>query len=368
MHGGVMKVALVSPYSWAHPGGVNNHISGLAGKLAGRGHSVTIIAPEATGHCAAGRLVDAGRSVPVPANGSVARLALAPGTSGRIRREIERGGFDVVHVHEPMVPMISIAAVRAADCRVVATFHSAGDGPSVLYRLAAACIPGVPGRLDVRIAVSEAARDQAARYLPGEYLLVPNGVDVERFSGAPRTGRSDGAPEILFVGRNEPRKGLSVLLDAFPEVCRRVPGARLKIIGSGVTGASIAQSLAPPLRDRVTVLGFVENEELPGHYAAADVFCAPALGGESFGIVLVEAMAAGTPVVASDIPGYRAVVEQAGGGVLFQPGRPSDLAGKLSALLADARRREAIAAKGSRGVERFSWEAVTPRIESIYRG
>lgn len=368
MHGGVMKVALVSPYSWAYPGGVNNHISGLAGRLTARGHSVTILAPEAAGRFAEGRLVDAGRSVPVPANGSVARLALAPGTSGRVRRAIGRGRFDVVHVHEPMVPMVSLAAVRAADCRVVATFHSAGDGPSVLYRLAAALIPGVPGGLDIRIAVSEAARQQAARYLPGDYLVVPNGVDVGKFSGAPRTGRGDGAPELLFVGRNEPRKGLSVLLDAFPEVCRRVPGARLKIIGSGITRASIAEAVAPPLRDRVTVLGFVANEELPGHYAAADVFCAPALGGESFGIVLVEAMAAGTPVVASDIPGYRAVVEQAGGGVLFRAGNSSDLAGKLAALLADAGRREMLAEEASRGVGRFSWEAVTPRIESVYRG
>lgn len=362
-----MDIAIVSPYSWAHPGGVNNHIEGLARELGSRGHHLTVIAPDAPARSGGPTMVTAGRSVPMPANGSIARIAIAPGTGARVRRALQRGAFDVVHVHEPMVPLVSTSAVAGAKGRVVATFHSAGEG-SAVYWLASKALKGLASRIDARVAVSQPARSLASRYLPGDYEIIPNGVDIGRFREAATRARAPEGQEILFVGRNEPRKGLAVLLEAFEEICGRVPDARLKIIGSGVTPAAISSSVPSGLRGRVAALGFVPNEDLPEHYASADVFCAPALGGESFGIVLVEAMAAGTPVVASDIPGYSAVLQQAGGGMLFRSGDPSDLAGKLAGLLLDEALRSDLAAAGSEGVEQFSWEVLAPRLEAVYSG
>jgi phosphatidylinositol alpha-mannosyltransferase len=268
-----------------------------------------------------------------------------------------------------MVPMVSTAAVKYAGCRVVGTFHAAGDGGSLAYWLGKNLMRRVPMRLDARVAVSEPARALASRYLPGEYEIVPNGVDVARFkaAGAKAAGGGRGL-EILFVGRNEHRKGLDVLLEAFGEVCNSVDRCSLKVIGSGFTQGGVRACLPARLGDRVEVLGFVSNDELPGHYAAADVFCAPALGGESFGIVLVEAMASGTPVVASDIPGYSAVVERAGGGVLFESGSPSGLAKALIGVLRDETLRLELGRKGLAGVEQFSWEVLVPRVEAIYEG
>ncbi len=362
-----MKIAIVSPYSWACPGGVNNHVEGLASHLAARGHDVTVIAPDGGTAVEGAAFVSAGRSVPVPANGSVARIALTPGTGARLRRILLDGSFEVVHVHEPLVPLVSTSAVKAAGCRVVGTFHTAREGGSMTYRLGAGLLRGVAARLDARIAVSEAARALASRYLPGDYEIVPNGVDVSRFKAAgPLPKRPGESPSILFVGRNEPRKGLSLLLEAFPLVCSSIGGCVLDIIGSGFTARGVEALLPADLHDRVRVAGFVENDELPARYSAADVFCAPATGGESFGIVLVEAMASGTPVVASDIPGYRGVLERAGGGLLFENGNAGDLARALIEVLADRALRDDLAKKGLQGAEQFSWQLLTPLLESLY--
>lgn len=364
-----MNIAIVSPYSWAHPGGVNNHIEGLTRQLLSRGHEVTIVAPDEGRPVEGAAFISAGRSLPVPANGSVARLALLPPTGRRVRRAVTSGRFDVVHVHEPLVPAVSTSAALAARCRVVGTFHAAGDGGSAAYWLGKTLLGRVAGSLDCRVAVSEPARALASRYLPGEYEIVPNGVDIGRFS--PRSAveeKTDAGPEILFVGRNERRKGLSVLLESFPSVCEAVPGCRLKVIGSGFTAEGVRAALPVSLRERVEVPGFVGNDELPEHYASADVFCAPALGGESFGVVLIESMASGTPVVASDIPGYRAVVDQAGGGVLFEKGNPADLSRALIEVLTDDMLRGELEERGLGGMRQFSWEVLAPRLERIYSG
>lgn len=378
-----MRIAIATPYSWSHPGGVNNHVSGLSRQLAELGHDVTIIAPDAAGAdgdaAPASRrlvsdaggsvdavMVDAGRSVPLPANGSIARLALLPGSGGRVRRALSSGDFDVVHVHEPLVPLVSSAAVMAAPRKVVGTFHAAGDGRSLTYLFGATLMGRVARRLDRRIAVSVPARALASRYLPGEYRIIPNGVDVSRFSPGARGGPLDAGPSILFVGRNEKRKGLDVLLEAFPLICEKVEGCRLEVVGSGFDTCDVLSRVPGALREQVSVSGFVANEELPEKYASATVFCAPALGAESFGIVLVESMAAGTPVVASDIPGYSAVLEQAGGGVLFRRGDPADLARALVDVLADSALREELAGKGLSGVGRFAWPAVAERLLEVY--
>ena len=353
-----MRVALVSPYSWSHPGGVNNHLEGLGTELLGHGHEVTIIAP-GSGTVPAGiEFVSAGMPVPVRANGSVARLALSPTVYHRVRRALS-SGFDIVHVHEPLVPMVSLSAVASARCAVVGTFHAAADS-SAIYSLAKFALPRAHSRIDARIAVSEPARELASKYFPGDYEVIPNGVDLSRFSpGAERPERLDGpGPFVLFVGRGERRKGLDVLMRAFGDVKARVPGCRLIVIGEGHERKG---------GESVIYLGYVKNEELPGYYASADVFCAPALGGESFGIVLAESMASGTPVVASGIPGYRAVLQQAGGGLLFEPGDSEALAGRLLELLSDRPLREKLSRRGLDGVKAFSWESVAGRVEEIYR-
>lgn len=367
-----MRIAMASPYSWAHPGGVNNHISGLAAEMMRRGHQVSIIAPD-EGRVPAGAIFSsAGRSVPVPANGSVAHLALSPGTRRRVAGAVEEGRFDVVHVHEPLVPLVSTSVVKAARAPavVVGTFHASSEGRSLTYGLARLAMKGVQRRLDHRIAVSGPARALASRYFEGDYEVIPNGVDVERFSpGGERPGAMlpAGTPVVLFVGRNERRKGLGVLLEAFPEVTRAVPGCRLVVIGEGYS----PDVLRPPdgaAREDVLFLGRVSNEELSSYYAAADVFCSPALGGESFGIVLIEAMASGTPVVASDIPGYRDVLAQTGGGLLFGTGDRGDLAAALTRLLSDDSLRMEYSRVGLESSARFSWKVLADRIEQVYRG
>lgn len=362
-----MRIAMVTPYSWAHPGGVNNHVRGLAGEMIRRGNDVVVVAPD-SGACPEGAgLESAGRSVPVPANGSIAHLAVMPGSGRRVARAVS-GGFDVVHVHEPLVPAVGPAAVRAAAGRVVATFHAAADGRSLVYNLSRTFYSGIIGRLDARIAVSESARSLIYRYFPGDYEIVPNGVDLCSFSPdreRPGTFPPEGAPVVLFVGRNEKRKGLDVLLRAFPTVAGLVPSCTLALVGEGLDERSAA-GMPASLRKRIVVLGRIEGERLPDYYAAADVFCAPALGGESFGVVLLEAMACGTPVVASDIPGYRDVLERAGGGVLFRRGDETDLAERLVELLTDEEGRRRLGERGREGVGAFSWRLLGDRIENIY--
>jgi phosphatidyl-myo-inositol alpha-mannosyltransferase len=365
-----LKIAVVSPYSWAHPGGVNNHVEGLSTELARRGHEVTIVAPDGGVEVPGTAFIKAGRSVPVPANGSIARLALLPATRSLVRKALREGDFDVVHVHEPLVPMVSTSAVMGAPGRVVGTFHAAGEGRSVSYALAKVLMGRVHSRLAALIAVSEPARSLASRYFPGEYRVIPNGVDLGRF--APGGGRPSGfppgdGPVVLFVGRNEPRKGMDVLLEAFNALSASVPGCRLVVVGSGFEEGKVRHSVAAGLRERVTVVGQIGNEELPAYYSAADVFCAPALGGESFGVVLIESIASGTPVVASDIPGYSGVLEKSGGGLLFKTGDPDSLAKALTALLVDDDRRRGLAEEGLERVKEFSWERLAERLEQVYR-
>ena len=365
-----MKILMASPYSWAHPGGVNNHISGLATEMMKRGHEVSIIAPDGGNVPPGARFASAGRSLPVPANGSIAHLALYPGTRRRVAGVVSGGGFDVVHVHEPFVPLVSACAVKAAgaSATVVGTFHASSERGSLAYWVARRAMRGVQRRLDRRIAVSGPARALASRYLAGEFEVVPNGVDVERFSPGgerPAAMPPAGAPTVLFVGRNERRKGLEVLLGAFPKVAHAVPGCRLVVIGEGY-GPDAARLPGGPAREDVVLLGFVCNDELSSYYAAADVFCSPALGGESFGIVLIEAMASGTPVVASDIPGYRDVLAQTGGGLLFRTGDEGDLAAALVRMLLDETLRMEHARAGLESSVNFSWSVLADRIEQIY--
>jgi phosphatidylinositol alpha-mannosyltransferase len=300
-------------------------------------------------------LVPAGRTVPVPYNGSVARLAFGPLTLARTRRWLRKGSFDVLHLHEPTVPSVSMLALFAAQGPIVATFHTATARSRALEVFGTALQPGLE-KISGRIAVSPAARRVVMEHLGHDAVLIPNGVDVRRFSAAAadRDGRT-----VLFLGRiDEPRKGLDVLLGAVPTVRAAVPGVRFVVAGPGELDE------APPVG--VELLGLVAEADKPGLYAAADVYCAPNTHGESFGIVLIEAMAAGTPVVASDLEAFRRVLDDGEAGVLVPVGDCAALATSLITLLQDATARAELAVTGSRAVLAYDWEHVTAQIVEVY--
>jgi phosphatidylinositol alpha-mannosyltransferase len=352
-----MRVALVCPYSWNVPGGVQSHVAGLAGALQARGVAAEILAP-ADRRVSFPGFVPLGRSVPILDNGSIVRVALDPASSARIARLVRSGRYDIVHLHEPMIPAVCLTALLASTRPLVGTFHMYASSRR-WYRpfapLARAAIP----RLDARIAVSEAALLHVTRTCPGEYRIIPNGIDVASFS-AP--GERAGG-RILFIGRADPRKGLAVLLEAFS----RLPGTtELELVGVSPRELSRAgRRLPPPAARRVSALGHVSDTERAALLARADVLCAPSLEGESFGIVLVEGMAAGVPVVASAIPGYVDVLPESCGR-LVPPGQPEALADALRLLLADGTLRARLGEAGRRAARRFDWQRVCTEVLEVY--
>lgn len=341
----MVRVALVCPYSWSVPGGVQSHVSGLAAELRRRGHEADVLAP-ADGPAAGVRVL--GRSVPIPDNGSVQRVALSPAAAARTVRALRRGRYDVVHLHEPMLPAPCLTALALRPAPLVGTFHMAADSRR-WYRVFAPLCRRALARLEVRIAVSEQARRHVAATCPGDYVVVPNGVTLP---GAPDAAPAAGRPpRILFVGRPEPRKGLPVLLDAFACVDG---GSHLDLVGpSGDFGP------------RVTAHGRVDDARRSELLRGASVLCAPSLRAESFGLVLVEAMAAGVPVVASDLPAYRAVLPR-DCGVLVPPGDAGALAEALSRVLGDRELRAGMSAEGPAAAARYGWERVGARILELY--
>jgi phosphatidyl-myo-inositol alpha-mannosyltransferase len=367
-----VKVGIVVPYSWSFWGAVVEHAELQAEALRRRGHDVRLVmGNDPPGsftrvlHPRLGRhgepppeVIPVGRSVIVPANGSLPNIVLSPRTVGRVRRALAEERFDVLHLHEPMTPAICVAALALARCPVVATFHASGK-----LRWAAIAEPVwgfLNDRIDHRIAVSEPARASAARLHGGEYELIPNGVLIpERAEAGGREHR------LVFAGRHEARKGLHVLLRAWPEIHRRT-GARLRVAGSDplAVGLLLARLRVP--EEGIDVLGFLSQEELTAELLAAKALVAPSLGGESFGMVLTRAFACATPVVASDIPGYRGVMEPEAG-VLVAPGDPRALAEAVEALLDDEPRRESLGRRARElAVSRYSWDDIAGRLTQIY--
>jgi phosphatidylinositol alpha-mannosyltransferase len=304
-------------------------------------------------------VIPVGRSVIVPANGSLPNVVLSPRTVGRIRRTLEREQFDLLHVHEPLTPVISVAALAHARCPVVATFHAAGRGmrwPKVGMPLWGFLVD----RIDVRIAVSDAAKQAADDYAPGEYEVVPNGVLIP--PEADPGGRSD---TVLFVGRQEQRKGLSVLLRAWADIHART-GARLRVVGADPLAVRLLMARERVPVDGIEALGFLPQEALTAELLAAKAMVAPSLGGESFGMVLTRAFACATPVIASDIPGYRDVMT-ADAGVLVPPGDPRVLADAVVALLGDEQRRRILGANARLvAQEHYSWDQIARRLLALY--
>ncbi|MGH9017879.1 MAG: glycosyltransferase family 4 protein [Acidimicrobiales bacterium] len=333
-----MRIALVCPYSLSVPGGVQGQVLGSARALEALGHEVTVLAPadapvEGDGDgdgrgLGTGTVVTLGRSLSVPANGSVAPVSLDPFAAGRALRIIGDRRIEVVHLHEPLAPGAGWACLWRCRRPMVGTFHR--SGASTAYRLLGPLVRRAAARLAVRCAVSPEAGETASQALGGSYEIVGNGVEEKRFAEA--TPWPTDGPTVLFIGRHEPRKGLGVLLEAFGRVVESHPTATLWIVGSGPETEALRARTAP--ERRVQWLGRVDDDELAARLRGADVLCAPSLGGESFGMILIEAMAARTAVVASDIPGYSYVAR--GHARLGPPGDVAALAENLSAALADA--------------------------------
>jgi phosphatidyl-myo-inositol alpha-mannosyltransferase len=359
-----VRVALVSPYALDVPGGVQAHVTSLADALRDQDHDVTLVGPGDGSH------VSVGRAVRVPFNGSVAPIAASPAAARATRRVLAELRPDVVHVHEPLVPTVGIAAATAGSAPTVGTFHAWSD-TARLYRAGRPIARRIVDRLDARLAVSDAAATYhggALGFPPSGFRIVPNGVDVARFADAspfPEL-RDPDRPALLFVGRLERRKGLEPLVRAFTRLKTDRPELRLLVVGDGPERDRCRSLLPARLRSDVSFLGRVDHDDLPRLYASADLYVSPALGGESFGIVLLEAMAAGVPLVASDIPGYRSVARDGAQGRLAPPGDVPALATAIGALLDNPALRAAMAAEGRRTVEAYDWAVVARRAVAVY--
>ncbi|HEX3493357.1 MAG TPA: glycosyltransferase family 4 protein [Streptosporangiaceae bacterium] len=361
-----MRIGLVCPYTWDVPGGVQEHVRGLADALIDLGHHVSVIAPaDVDEHLEPDYVVPAGRAVPVPYNGSVARLSFGFLSAGRVRRWLKEGDFDVVHVHEPAAPSLGLLACWAADGPIVATVHTAMPRSRVLHA-AQPILASALEKISGRIAVSEAARTTLVEHLGGDAVLIPNGVSVRRFEKAePLPGWPGEGGTLGFLGRmDEPRKGLPVLLQAFRQLAADRPGLRLLIAGRGE--AQELDQLPAAIRERVVLLGQVSDEDKVRVYHSVDVFCAPNTGGESFGIVLAEAMAAGSPIVASDLDAFRRVLRGGRAGELFENGNPADLAAAVGRMLDDPARRARLATAAAAAVREYDWPLVARDVLRVY--
>ncbi len=367
-----MKIALVSPYDFAHPGGVVLHISCLEHYFTRMGHEVKVIAPASRAVPDFGdRFIPIGRPRPIPSSGSIARVTISIWLAPKIRAVLEREKFDIIHFHEPLMPMLCTSILRLSKTANVGTFHASYGKPG--YNFARPIGRWILRRwfrkLDGKIAVSKPAMEFASANFPGYYNIIPNGVDVGHFSPdvAPIEEFKDGKLNILFVSRLEKRKGLNYLLEAFKQVKEEIPDSRLIIVGPGTRlrrkyERYVARS---GLKD-VVFVGLVSYDELPRYYQTADVFCAPAIGSESFGIILLEAMAMSKPIVASNIEGYASVISHGVDGLLVPPADKNKLAQALISLLNDEALRKEMGAKGRIKALEHSWERISQRVFDYY--
>jgi len=366
-----MKIALVSPYDFAVPGGVNNHIEHLRDNFVRLGHEVRIIAPSSrpSSHRPEQMVIPIGRAVGLPASGSVARVTLSLRLAPKVKKVFQEEHFDIVHVHEPFAPFLPLHALRLSDAINVATFHAAKEGGNRWYLYGRHVLKRWFRRLHGKIAVSVPAMRLVSRYFPGYYNIIPNGVDVEHFEAErePVPQYADGRPNVLFVGRLEKRKGVKYLLQAFAEVKKEMPEARLLIVGPPTRAARGYRRwvVEKDLPD-VEFVGYVTYDELARYHHTADIVVAPATGNESQGIVLLEAMAAGRPLVATNIAGYASVVTHGVEGLLVTPKDAHSLAAALLELLAAPDKRREMGQNGRLRAEQFRWERVSQRVLTYY--
>jgi phosphatidyl-myo-inositol alpha-mannosyltransferase len=368
-----VKVGIVVPFSWSFWGGVNEHAELQAEALGRLGiETRTIIGNDPPGtftralHPRHGRhdeppdgVIPVGRSVIVPANGSLPNIVLTPRVTGRLRRALAKERFDILHLHEPMTPGICVAALASARCPTVATWHAAGE--LNWHRMGLPLWGFLIDRIDYRIAVSDQARASVSRWLPGAYDVIPNGVLVP-----PAADSADREHSVVFIGRHDPRKGLPVLLNAWPEIQRRT-GARLRVVGADPLAVRLLLSRHRVPEAGIDVLGFLSQDDLTAELLRTKVLAAPSIGMESYGMVLTRAFACAVPVVASDIDGYRDVMTDETG-LLVPPGDSAALAEAIVTLLEDEelRRRLGTAARVV-AVERYSWSSIAERLAEVYR-
>ena len=357
-----MRIGIVCPYSFDVPGGVQYHVRDLAEVLVGLGHQVSVLAPAEDEDGLPAYVVSAGRAVPVRYNGSVARLSFGPISATRVRRWLAAGNFDVLHVHEPVTPSLSLLAVLAARGPVVATFHTAMTRSRVMAA-AQGALQLVLEKITARIAVSELARRVQVEHLGGGAVEIPNGVAVAKFAGAqPLPGWPGTGGAVGFLGRfTEPRKGFPILLDAVARLAPSRPDLRLLVAGPGDPDLV---DIPADLDGRVVMLGRVSEEDKARMLASVDVYVAPNTGGESFGMILTEAMAAGATVAASDLDAFRRVLD--GAGALFPVGDAPTLARTLGDLLDDPARRTELADRARKVVAAYDWPVVARRVLEVY--
>lgn len=360
-----MKIGMVCPYSFDVPGGVQAHVVELAEVLIERGHKVSVLAPASDGTELPDFVVSAGRAVAIPYNGSVARLTFGPVSYARTRRWIAENDFDVLHIHEPNAPSLSMLAMKIAEGPIVATFHTSTTKSLVLSTFQGVLQPYLE-KISGRIAVSELARRWQVESLGSDAVEIPNGVDVPAFAmaeplpGYPRPGKT-----VLFLGRyDEPRKGMAVLLGALPTLVEKYPDLEVLVVGRG--DEDKLRKEAGRYARHLRLLGQVSDEEKASALRSADVYCAPNLGGESFGIVLVEAMAAGAPVVASELDAFRRVLRDGTAGLLVPVGDSDALAAAIDTVLGDEDRRRALTDVAGVVVGEYDWPVVAEQILRVY--
>lgn len=365
-----MKIGLVSPYDYSFPGGVVIHISHLAKCFLEMGHSVKILAP-----CSKKdinyfheEVIPIGKPFPVPSSGSIARVPLSPWLQIQIKKVLQEEKFDILHIHEPFGSPLSLNALIVSNTINIGTFHAYHSKPRA-YWFGKPIFKKLLAKLHGKIAVSKPAREFVGRHLPADYQIIPNGVDIEGFcpEGPVVEKFADGKLNILFVGRLEKRKGLDYLLGAYGKIKNKFPDSRLIVAGPGTRLRSKYEKMVEEkgLTD-VVFAGFVSGSELPTYYRTAHVFCSPATGGESFGIILLEAMASGKPVVASNIEGYANVITHGEDGLLFPPKDEEALAEAMSLLLVDKSLRQVMGLKGRQKAESYSWANIASKVLNYY--
>lgn len=363
-----MRVGLVCPYAWDTPGGVSAHVHDLRLALMRLGHEAVVLAPAEDESLLPDYVTSGGKPVSISSNGSVAKINFGPGAAARARRWIKESDLDILHVHEPAGPTLSLLSIWVADGPIVATWHASLASSRRELNAAAPIVRSAMEKVRARIAVSEYARRSLVEYTGGDAVLIPNGVDCSQYAGdEPLPGWGRGANTLMFLGRiDEPRKGLPVLLAALPTVIEAYPDVTLLVAGPGDAGA-VRSAMDRRLVDRVEFLGLVSQADKARALHSADVYVAPNTGGESFGIILLEAMAAGAPVVASDIEAFQRVLDEGRAGVHFRNEDSNDLAARLIDLLGDPARRAAMRRAGLLRAAQFDWSTIAGQVEAVYQ-
>jgi phosphatidylinositol alpha-mannosyltransferase len=359
------RIGIVCPYGWDTPGGVQSHVGDLAQYLIRQGHYVSVLAPAIDEDNLPDFVTSAGRPIAIPYNGAVARVLFGPIAFSRVRHWISNGNFDVLHLHEPAIPSISLLACWAAEGPMVGTFHAAAKRQKVTFAVAPILEPVIE-KLTARIAVSEAARETLREHLETDAIVVPNGIYADLYRDGVIDQRWMGNT-LGFIGRfEEKRKGLDVLVAALPAIIAQFPDLKVFVAGPG-DAQEVLKEIDPYLHSRFEFLGRISESEKANFLASVGLYIAPNTGGESFGIILAEALAAGASVVASDIPAFDSLLGHGAYGTLFASEDSQDLARKIIALLGDEEGRRAIAQRGKKYAQEFDWDVVAEKIYDVYQ-